>query len=32
MRGSSGKLCCSEEEGGKVWKDYMERIMMDENY
>ena len=23
MRGSDGKLCFSEKEGGKVWKDYM---------
>ena len=27
MRGSDGKLCFSEKEMGKVWKDYMERIM-----
>ena len=27
MRGSDGKLCFSEKEGGKVWMDYMERIM-----
>ena len=26
MRGSDGKLCFSED-GGKVWKDYMKRIM-----
>ena len=25
--GSDGKLCISEKETGKVWKDYMERIM-----
>ena len=31
MRGSDGKLCLSEKERGKVWKDYMERIMNDEN-
>ena len=31
MRGSDGKLCFSEKEGGKVWKDYMERIMNEEN-
>ena len=27
MRGSDGKLCFSEKERGKVWKDYMEWIM-----
>ena len=27
MRGSDGKLCFSEKERGKVWKDYMERTM-----
>ena len=27
MRGSDGKLCFSEKERGKIWKDYMERIM-----
>ena len=32
MRGGDGKLCFSEKERGKVWKDYMERIMNDENY
>ena len=26
MRGSDGKLCFSEKERGKLWKDYMERI------
>ena len=31
MRGSDGKLCISEKERGKVWKDYMERIMNEEN-
>ena len=31
MRGSDGKLCFSEREKGKVWKDYMERIMDEEN-
>ena len=31
MRGSDGKLCFSEKERGKVWKDYMERIMNKEN-
>ena len=31
MRGSDEKLCFSEKERGKVWKDYMERIMNDEN-
>ena len=29
--GSDGKLCFSEKERGKVWKDYMERIMNKEN-
>ena len=32
MRGSDRKLCFSEKERGKVWKDYMERIMNEENY
>ena len=27
MRRSDGKLCFSGKETGKVWKDYMERIM-----
>ena len=27
MRGSDGKLCFCEKERGKVWKDFMERIM-----
>ena len=31
MRGSDGKLCFSENERGKVWKYYMERIMNEEN-
>ena len=31
MRGSEGKQCFSENERGKVWKDYMERIMNKEN-
>ena len=31
VRGSDGKLCFSEKERGKVWKDYMERIMRKEN-
>ena len=30
MRGSDGKLCFSENERGKVWKDYMEMIMNEE--
>ena len=30
-RGSDGKLCFSEKERGKVWKDYKERIMNEEN-
>ena len=29
--GSDGKLCFSEKERGKFWKDYMERIMNEEN-
>ena len=29
--GSDGNLCFSENERGEVWKDYMERIMNDEN-
>ena len=31
MRGSDGKLCFSENERGKVRKDYVERIMNEEN-
>ena len=31
MRGSDGKLCLSEKEKAKVWKDYMERIVKEEN-
>ena len=31
MRGSDGKLCFCEKERGKSWKDYMERIMNEEN-
>ena len=31
MRGSDGKLCLSDKERGKVWKDYMEGIMNEEN-
>ena len=31
MRGMDGKLCFSEEEGGEIWKDYVERIMHDDN-
>ena len=31
LRGSDGKLSLSEKKRGKVWKDYMERIMNDEN-
>ena len=31
MRGSDGKLYFSEKEISKVWKDYMERIMKEEN-
>ena len=32
MRGCDEKLCFSEKEGGKVWKDYMERITNEENH
>ena len=32
MRGSDGKLFFGENERGNVWKDYMERIMNEENY
>ena len=31
MRGSNGKLCFSEKERGKIWKGYMERIVIEEN-
>ena len=31
MRGSDGKLCFSDKERGIVWKDYMGRIMNEEN-
>ena len=31
MRGSDGKLYFSEMARGKVWKDYIERIMNEEN-
>ena len=31
IRGSDGKLCFGEKDGGKIWKDYMERIMNEEN-
>ena len=31
MRGSDGKKCFREKERGNVWKDYMERIMNEEN-
>ena len=31
MGGSDGKLCFSERERYKVWKDYMERIMNEED-
>ena len=27
MRGSDGKLCLSEKDGGNVWNDYMLTIM-----
>ena len=29
--GSDGKLCFSEKERGKVWKNYMEKIMIEGN-
>ena len=31
MRESDEKFCFGEKERGKVWKDYMERIMNEEN-
>ena len=31
MSVSDGKLCFSEKERGKVWKDYVERIMNEDN-
>ena len=31
MRGSGGKLCFSKKGKGKIWKDYIERIMKKEN-
>ena len=31
MKGSDRKLCFSEKERGRVWKDYMERFMNEEN-
>ena len=31
IRGRDGNLCFNEKERGKVWKNYMERIMNDEN-
>ena len=31
MRGNGEKLCFIEKERGKVWKDYIERIMNEEN-
>ena len=31
MKGSDGKLCLREKERGKVWKDYMKRIINEEN-
>ena len=31
MRGRNRKLCFSEKERGEVWKDYMERIMNEQN-
>ena len=32
MREKDGKLCFIELKRGKVWKDYMERIMNEENH
>ena len=32
MRGSDGKLCFSEKERGKLWKDYKKRIMNEQNH
>ena len=31
VRGIDGKLCFSEKERGRFWKDYMERTMNEEN-
>ena len=31
MRGCDEKLCFSDRESGNVWKEYVERIMNDEN-
>ena len=31
MRGSDGKQCFCEKEKGNVWKDYMQKIMNEEN-
>ena len=31
MRGSDAKLCFSVKERGKVWKDYIQRILNEEN-
>ena len=31
MRVSDGRLCFGEKEGGKVWKNYMDRIMNEDN-
>ena len=31
MRGSDGRLCFSEKGRGKIWKDYVVRIMNEEN-
>ena len=31
MKGCDGKLCFSEKERGEVLRDYMERIMNEEN-
>ena len=31
VRGSDGKLSFSEKDGGRVWKEHMERIMNEEN-
>ena len=31
VRGSDGRLCFIEKERGNVWKNYMERVLSDEN-
>ena len=32
MRGDDAKLCFNKKERGKVWEDYMEKIINEENY